>query len=531
MKRTFLAVFAVILSTSAIAAETQRYLVATRLHPIAPGVRLMIGEDAQVITFQTFAGFAADLTAAEVGALRASAAVRWVEPVVERRAFLQPRNPAKQTVPLGIDAIFARPVHPAIVRGAVNVAVIDTGIDYRHPELQAAYAGGWNVMNDTADPLDDAGHGTHVSGTIAAADNEIGVLGIAPRSRMWSVKALDASGRGTTETVLKAIDWIVAKKDALGGNWIINLSLGAEEESIGEREAFQRLADQGFLVIAATGNASTATIPAPVSYPAAYPSVVAVGAITADRKIASFSNQGAEVDLVAPGVGVLSTLPLGTRRISYVLDGAVASIVEPITGSKRGVVSGLFVNCGTGRAGDFPPSVAGKIALIKRGDAISFADKTRRAKEAGATAVAIYDNETVPSGTTWTLFNSDADFTYDWPVAVRLTLQAGEALLASGSRPITVAFTEDDYGEFNGTSMACPHVVGAASLLWGLAPGATPQQIVNALTATATDLGAAGADPLFGAGLINVHAAAKLLAPEAFSSITTGRPLGLRGRK
>lgn len=534
MKRTFLAVVAVLLTTSAFAAETQRYLVATRHRPITPDVRQILGEETDaraVVPFETFTGFAADLTDADVAALRKSPAVRWVEPVVPRYAFLQPRNPTRQTVPLGIDAIFARPVHAAIVRGAVNVAVIDTGVDYRHPELQAAFAGGWSVLTDTADPLDDAGHGTHVAGTIAAADNDIGVIGIAPRTRLWSVKALDAEGRGTSETVMKALDWIVAKKEALGGNWIVNLSLGADEESTGEREAFQRVADQGILVIAATGNASTATTPAPVSFPAAYPSVVAVGAVTFDQKLASFSNQGPEIDLTAPGVGILSTLPLGARRISYVIDRDAASVVESITGSKSGVVSGEFVNCGFGKAGDFPASVAGKIALIKRGEAITFAEKTRRAKEAGAIAVAIFDNEAISSITAWTLYNEDVDLTYDWPVAVRLTLQAGEALLAAGSHPITVAFTDDDYGEFNGTSMACPHVVGAASLLWGLAPAATAQQIVNALTATATDLGATGADPLFGMGLINVHAAAKLLAPGAFSSITTGRPLGLRGRR
>lgn len=534
MKRTFLAVLAFVLTTSALAAETQRYLVATR-HPLkAPDVRQIFGEETDthaVVPFESFTGFAADLTDEEVAALRRSAAVRWVEPVVERYAFLQPRNPTRQTVPLGIDTIFARRVHPAIVKGAVNVAVIDTGVDYRHPELKAAFAGGRNVLTDTDNPLDDAGHGTHVAGTIAAADNDIGVIGIAPRTRLWGVKALDATGRGSSETVLKALDWIVAKKAELGGNWIVNLSLGADEESTGEREAFQRIADKGILVIAATGNASTVITPAPVAFPAAYPSVVAVGAVTFDQKIASFSNQGPEIDLTAPGVGVLSTLPLGTRRISYVVDRDTASIVEPITGSKRGVISGEFVNCGFGRAGDIPASVAGKIALIKRGESISFAEKTRRAKEAGAIAVAIYDNETVPAVTAWTLFNEDADQTYDWPVAVRLTLQAGEALLAQGSHPITVAFTEDDYGELSGTSMACPHVVGAASLLWGLAPGATAQQVVNALTATATDLGATGADPLFGVGLINVHAAAKLLAPEAFSGLTTGRPLGLRGRR
>lgn len=534
MKRTFPAVLALVLTTSALAADTQRYLVATRHRTITPEVRQLVGESADrhaIVPFETFTGFAADLTEADVAALRQSADVRWVERVVERNAFAQSRNPLRQTVPIGIDAIFARPAQAGVVKGTVNVAVIDTGIDHRHPELQAAYAGGWDVLTDTANPLDNASHGTHVAGTIAAADNDIGVVGIAPKARLWGVKALDAAGRGTTETLLEAVDWVVAKKAEIGGHWIINLSLGANEESTGEREVFQRLADQGILVIAAVGNASTPTMPAPVSYPAAYPSVVAVAAVASDRSVATFSNQGPEIDLSAPGVGVLSTVPLGTRRISFLTDGEDTTLAGAVTGSKRGVVSGEFVYCGFGRPGEFPASVAGRIALIKRGESVSFADKTRRAKEAGAVAVAIFDNEEIPSGTTWTLLNDDVDLAYDWPVTVRLTLQAGEALRAKGSHTITVAFTDDDYAEFSGTSMACPHVVGAAALLWGLAPNATPSQIVNALSATATDLGATGADPLFGVGLINVHAAARLLAPEAFSGITTGRPLGLRGRR
>lgn len=534
MKRTFPAVLALILTTSALAAETQRYLVATRHRTITAEVRQIVGEGSEarpVVPFATFEGFAADLTEADVAALRKSAEVRWVERVVERNALDQARNPLRQTIPLGVDAIFARPAQAGVVKGTINVAVIDTGIDHRHPELQAAYAGGFDVMANTADPLDNASHGTHVAGTIAAADNDLGVVGIAPKARLWGVKVLDASGRGTTETLLKGIDWVVAKKAEIGGHWIINLSLGADEESVIEREAFQRLADQGILVIAAAGNESTPTTPAAVAYPAAYPSVVAVAAIAPNRSVASFSNQGPEIDLSAPGVDVLSTVPLGTHRISFLTDGEVTTLTGNVNGSKRGVVSGEFVYCGFGRLGEFPPSVAGRIALIKRGEAISFADKTRRAKEAGAVAVAIFDNEAFTSGTAWTLFNAEGDVTYDWPVTVRLTLQTGEALLAKGSHTITIAFTDDDYAEFSGTSMACPHVAGAAALLWGLAPNATPAQIVTALSATATDLGATGGDPLFGAGLINVYAAAKLLAPEAFTGITTGRPLGLRGRR
>jgi subtilisin family serine protease len=111
----------------------------------------------------------------------------------------------------------------------------------------------------------------------------------------------------------------------------------------------------------------------------------------------------------------------------------------------------------------------------------------------------------------------------------------GEALLDSllqeGPHAITIALAHDDYGEISGSSMACSHVAGAAALVWALAPSSTAQQVVNALSATATDLGPSGPDSLFGMGFINVNAAARLLAPEAFSQITTGRPVGQRGRR
>jgi subtilisin family serine protease len=534
MKRTVLAIL-LLASTAAFAADTQRYIIGTK-KPVREGaaaaVKLMIGEDfvpRTVVPFESLNGFAADLTEADLALARQSSAVRWIEPVLARHKFLQPRNPMKQTVPLGLRAIFAPQAQTGLSKAIINVVVIDTGIDYNHPDLKDAYAGGRNVMNNSDDPLDDDGHGTHVSGTIAAADNDIGVLGVSPKVRLWSVKMLDGQGNGTSEGIIKALDWVTAKKEALGGNWIINLSLGATTESTGEREAFQRIADKGVLVVAAAGNLSTANTPAPVAFPAAYPSVVAVAATTFDQQHASFSNQGPELDLSAPGVDVLSTLPTGTHEISYVADGESATLVHELTGSKRAVVSGEFVDCGFGLAGQFPSTVAGKIALIKRGE-ISFAEKTRRAKEAGAIAVAIFDNVPVPTPGSWTLFNNDDDRAYDWPVALRLTQQLGEELLQKGSHTITIAFTNDDYGENSGTSMSCPHVVGSAALVWALAPDATAEQVVNALLTTATDLGVTGPDPLFGVGVINVNAAAHVLAPNGFP-ITTGRPVGMRGRR
>ena len=536
MKRTF-AALALVLTTTVFAEEPRRYLVATKQPPHHASMRRILGEnvDRQAIEpFETFTGFAANLTEADVASLRASGEVRWVEPVVERHTLAQQRIPFRQTVPLGLDAIFARQAQAGAAKAAINVAVIDTGIDYRHPDLQQAFAGGWNVLTDTNDPLDDDGHGTHVSGTIAAADNDVGVVGVAPKVRLWSVKALDGKGQGTSENIIEAIDWVAAQKRLRGGNWIINLSLGATTESMGEREAFQRIADEGILIIAAAGNAEVPNAPSTVPFPAAYPSVIAVTGTTFDRQLAYFSSLGPEIDLAAPGVNILSTLPLGSNDLAYVVDGQTTAFVHGVIGSGRGIFSEEIVYCGTGKPGDFPANVAGRIALIKRGDLVTFADKARRAKQAGAIAVAIFNNVYDSPGA-WTLLNNDEDRAYDWPVTLQLTRQMGESLLDSllqkGSHTITIALAPDDYGETSGTSMASAHVSGAAALVWAVAPDATARNIASALAATAIDLGEPGSDPVFGMGFINANAAARLIAPEAFSRITTGRPVGLRGRK
>lgn len=531
MKRTFPAVLALFLTTAAFAAETQRYLVATRRPAMQAAMRQIEDiETRAVVPFETFNGFAADLTEADVASLRASGEVRWVEPVLERHAFAQERDLLRQIVPFGLNAIYARQAQLGRVEGVINVVVADTGLDYHHPELKDVFAGGRNVIANTDDPLDDDWHGTHIAGTIAAADNNIGVVGVAPNIRLWGVKVLNGHGAGTTEHVVKGLDWIAAKKDEVGGNWIVNLSLGAYTESPGEREAFQRIRDKGILVIAASGNLSTATVPAAVAFPAAYPSVISVGATTIDGQLAYFSGQGPELDFTAPGVEILSTVPVGRSDVSYVADGSTATIVQELIGSKKGVVSAEFVYCGFGKLDEFPSRVAGRIALLQRGGEITFAEKTRRAKAAGATAVAIFDNVPVPQGY-WTLVQNDEDRAFDWPVTVRLSMQAGEALLAKGPHTITVAFTTDDYFASSGTSMSCPHVVGAAALVWSLAPEATAAQVMNALTVTATDLGDPGPDTRFGAGMVNAYAAARFLAPSAFSNITTGRTTGKRGRK
>jgi serine protease len=239
--------------------------------------------------------------------------------------------------------------------------------------------------------------------------------------------------------------------------------------------------------------------------------------------LASFSNQGPELDVVAPGVDVLSTFRVGTGLISFVVNGQTTYAGGALTGTKKGSVTGEYVFCGLGKREEIPASVAGKIALIKRGD-LTFAEKTRNAKEAGAIAVVIFNRD--DSAISWTLIVEEdpSTATYDWPVTVGIPLADGEALAAKGGGTITVAAQADDYGSLSGTSMATPHVAGAAAVLWAVAPNATAAEVAAALKATAHDLGAAGPDVVFGAGVIDVFEATKHLSPTAFNPIDPTNP-------
>jgi serine protease len=533
MIRTIAAAAIILVSTALSAGDAQRYLIATK-RPLGNGALAGIVKDARagnVRAFRTFTGFAATLTAAQVTALRESTDIRWIEPVIERHAAATERNRNGQTIPYGIDAVHAREAWAGRMVGNVNVAVLDTGIDFRHDELSAIYKGGYNVWSrDTTPPMDDGGHGTHVAGTVAAADNTSGVVGIAPHVRLWGVKVLNSAGSGSNETIIEGIDWVVAKKKELGGNWIINLSLGSPKPSIAESESVAKAVDAGVLIVAAAGNESTPTAKGAVIYPAAYPGVVAVGAVDDTETVASFSNQGPQLDFVAPGVAILSTVPLGSNFVSSVASANRTYTSAALEAAANGTVTAEFVNCGLGHPHQFPPSVRGRIAVIKRGE-LTFAAKARNAVEAGARAVVIYNNNSLPIN--WTL-QSDTDlwsYEYQFPIVVSMTKTDGESLVQQ-SGEITVKIDPDDYAVYSGTSMAAPHVAGAAALLWSMAPHAKAADIVNALTTTAVDRGVGGFDPAYGAGVIDIFAAAKQLAPYAFvpGGTTTGRPPGKRGR-
>ncbi len=215
----------------------------------------------------------------------------------------------------GVQYIGSQPVHNQSINGiGVKIAVLDTGIDYNHPDLAGNYKGGYNFVNNNPDPWDDnclslyrTCHGTHVSGIIAAEHNGIGVVGVAPGADIYAVKVLDGGGFGTASLVVSGIEW--AKNNGMN---IISMSLGSTENNTAVLDAVNAAYNSGVLLVAAGGN----TGGGPVLYPAAYDSVIAVTAIDQNGQRASFSPIDQKIEVAAPGVRINSTVQGGYGFLS-----------------------------------------------------------------------------------------------------------------------------------------------------------------------------------------------------------------------
>jgi subtilisin family serine protease len=224
-----------------------------------------------------------------------------VEPNLIRRAFAQPDDPGYLTVQAAYMQAIGLPAAWDLTTGdeALVVAVLDTGVQLDHPDLASRLVPGIDVVNSDAVAADDHGHGTMVAGIVAAqTDNGAGVAGVTWRGRIMPVKVLDSMGSGTDADVAQGITWA-----ADHGADVVNLSLGGPGSSKVLQAAVDHAVAKGAVVVAAAGNESTDE----PHWPAAANGVVAVGATTANNTLASFSNFGAWVDLVAPGVGIAST--------------------------------------------------------------------------------------------------------------------------------------------------------------------------------------------------------------------------------
>ena len=235
-----------------------------------------------------------------VNSLRKVGLIEYVEPRMKFQAAFDPNDPYwdQQGNLRTIGADWAW--NTTIGNRSVLVAIVDTGIDYNHPDLAANYVPlGYDWVNNEADPIDDNGHGTHCAGIIAAvANNSIGVAGLA-QVRIMAEKALDNNGYGWTDQLAQAIIDATDK----GAN-IISMSWGSTFDSGLVHEAIMYAYKSGVLLVAAAGNDGRNVKP----YPAGYKEVVAVAATDKNDVRASFSNYGEWIELSAPGVGIYSTV-------------------------------------------------------------------------------------------------------------------------------------------------------------------------------------------------------------------------------
>jgi RHS repeat-associated protein len=180
-----------------------------------------------------------------------------------------------------------------ITGAGVNVAILDTGMNINSTELHIA--GGVSFVPGDTSITDNNGHGTFVAGVLAALKNDQGLVGVAPNVNLFDVKVLDGGGNGTYSQVIKGIEWAIDNHMD-----VISMSFAGTEYSAALEEIVKKAYDAGILLVAATGNDGANS----VSYPAKFNSVIAVGAVDGGNNLASFSNTGSEVELVAPGVSV-----------------------------------------------------------------------------------------------------------------------------------------------------------------------------------------------------------------------------------
>lgn len=237
----------------------------------------------------------------------------------------------------------------------VLVAVLDTGCDLSHPDLVSQIED-HKDFTGKGTAQDGHGHGTHCCGIVAAIDNQIGVVGIAPEARLLVGKVLSDGGSGNDDEIAAGIDWATAK-----GAAIISMSLGSRSPSSRIKAACDRAIARNVIIIAAAGNDGPGEDT--TGYPGGFPGVVSVGAVGSDGRLTSFSSRG-KVDVAAPGANIVSCLP----------------------GGRYGPMSGTSMAC---------PIVAGASALP-----LSYADSIRQIRPGHQSMIAMLRGSSLDKGPT-----------------------------------------------------------------------------------------------------------------------------------
>ena len=399
----------------------------------------------------------------------------------------------------------------------ISVCVVDSGLDDKHEDMQkrnvvgASFGKKVGEWNQSMDP-----HGTHVAGTLAAlGDNRFGVVGVesAGNLRLLIARVFDDVGsEAKTSFIVEAAEWCAEQ----GAN-VINLSLGNLNKVKAEGEAMADLWNEGILNVAAAGN--DALEHQKKNYPASFDEVISVGMVGENGEVAADSQQNSQVEIVAPGVTVLSTTITGTGEFgSYIINEKQEDGIPmefSVTTEANGV-SGVLIDCGYGE-NTCPSSTTGPnhVCLIQRGatdpkDTITFVEKLEKCEESGGIAGIIYNHldEGPVKGTL-----TDAKHGLTIPV-VGISKAKGEILKAAHlNEEVTVIVRDDtNYTYMTGTSMASPLVAGAAAVIWSHHPHCSNAQIRKVLQLTADKKGVVGdRDDSYGFGLLQAKEALDFL--------------------
>ena len=450
--------------------------------------------------------------------------VTYVEVDVER-TLIEPQrisiqdlpdpNHTGQTIPFGIDAVQARDVWDSDRDGVIDegaptgadrvVCIIDTGYYAEHEDLSGVdLVGGISQIPGEEFTEDGYGHGTHVAGTVSAMNNDLGVVGVTPGTvSFYIVKIFDNAGEWVPQMHASNLTAAIYECADNGAN-VISMSMGGSSKSKKEREAFAELYSRGILHVAAAGNGENDKY----HYPASYDSVISVAAIDEGMLKADFSQWNDQVELAAPGVSVLSTVSyidpstLTVQGMTY--DGELlefAGITAPYSASGALADGGLCAE-----AGDWDE----KIVVCERGE-YDFIEKVMNVMDGGGIAAVIYNNvEGIFSGTLGeeipgvipaiSISQEDGEYVVNYYIGEEGSVFTDNSMPGNG------------YASWNGTSMAAPHVSGAAALVWSADTNLTNVEIREALDATAFDLGDPGRDVYYGFGLVQAYDALGYLA-------------------
>jgi len=416
-----------------------------------------------------------------------------------------------EVIPYGISYVQGDVNLPGGDIDKVPVCIIDSGLDLTHVEFQRlnevkliqGYPTGWDT--------DKCSHGSHVAGTIAADRNNMGVIGVLhdPVVPLIIVKVF-----GDNCVWVYASDLADAGQQCLSrGAKVVSMSLGSSVPSVTEQTFFNNNYNAGsVLFVAAAGNSGNTAM----SYPASYAGVISVAAIDSSYNKASFSQYNSQVELSAPGVGVLSSVNTGSGEYTVLwLAGNDANLITayPLTGDTpeyeppKGEADGPLCDCGFATA-VCPAACSGALCLISRGTN-TFAEKVLNCQSAGGVGALIYNNvDGVVIGTlgsTKTLIQSATISKQDGELA-KLT-----ALGLYGSLQIG----ESSWEFYDGTSMATPHVSGVAALAWSYNPKCANNVVRSILQTTTMPLPTPTSprNDQFGYGLVQ--------ATSAIAKITT----------